>query len=428
MKVYKTLQIILEGEIHLSKTIALAGTLDSKGKEFSYVKEVIESLGFDTLLINTGVFPSEMEADVSNAQVAEAADVEIEQLAKRKDRAEATRVLAEGMEKLLPELYEQGKFDGVLSCGCTGGTSIVTPGMRALPIGVSKVMVSTVASGNTQPYIGTSDLVMIPSIVDVAGLNVISTKVFRQAVFAIAGMLDFQDKALADSDDHKKPLIAASMFGLTTPCINHAKSYLEDRGYEVLIFHATGIGGRTMESLIEEGFFAGVLDITTTEWADELIGGVLNAGPHRLEAAAKANVPQVVSVGAMDMANFGPYESVPEKFAGRKFYKHNPTVTLMRTTTEENKQIGEVLAQKLNMTKGQTTLMLPLKGLSGLDVEGQAFYGPEEDQALFDTLKKQIDSERVTVEEMDTDVNNPKFAEAAAERLIQMIESNKEEK
>lgn len=418
----------MEGEIHLSKTIALAGTLDSKGKEFSYVKEVIESLGFDTLLINTGVFPSEIEADVSNAQVAEAAGVEIEQLAKRKDRAEATKVLAEGMEKLLPKLYEQGKFDGVLSFGGTGGTSIVTPGMRALPIGVPKVMVSTVASGNTQPYIGTSDLVMIPSIVDVAGLNVISTKVFRQAVFAIAGMLDFQDKALADSDDHKKPLIAASMFGLTTPCINHAKSYLEDRGYEVLIFHATGIGGQTMESLIEEGFFAGVLDITTTEWADELIGGVLNAGPHRLEAAAKANVPQVVSVGAMDMANFGPYESVPEKFAGRKFYKHNPTVTLMRTTTEENKQIGEVLAQKLNMTKGQTTLMLPLKGLSGLDVEGQAFYGPEEDQALFDTLKKHIDSKRVTVEEMDTDVNNPKFAEAAAERLIQMIESNKEEK
>lgn len=412
----------------MSKTIALAGTLDSKGKEFSYVKEVIESLGFDTLLINTGVFPSEIEADVSNAQVAEAAGVEIEQLAKRKDRAEATKVLAEGMEKLLPKLYEQGKFDGVLSFGGTGGTSIVTPGMRALPIGVPKVMVSTVASGNTQPYIGTSDLVMIPSIVDVAGLNVISTKVFRQAVFAIAGMLDFQDKALADSDDHKKPLIAASMFGLTTPCINHAKSYLEDRGYEVLIFHATGIGGQTMESLIEEGFFAGVLDITTTEWADELIGGVLNAGPHRLEAAAKANVPQVVSVGAMDMANFGPYESVPEKFAGRKFYKHNPTVTLMRTTTEENKQIGEVLAQKLNMTKGQTTLMLPLKGLSGLDVEGQAFYGPEEDQALFDTLKKHIDSKRVTVEEMDTDVNNPKFAEAAAERLIQMIESNKEEK
>ena len=418
----------MEGEIHLSKTIALAGTLDSKGKEFSYVKEVIESLGFDTLLINTGVFPSEIEADVSNAQVAEAAGVEIEQLAKRKDRAEATRVLAEGMEKLLPELYEQGKFDGVLSFGGTGGTSIVTPGMRALPIGVPKVMVSTVASGNTQPYIGTSDLVMIPSIVDVAGLNVISTKVFRQAVFAIAGMLDFQDKALADSDDHKKPLIAASMFGLTTSCINHAKSYLEDRGYEVLIFHATGIGGQTMESLIEEGFFVGVLDITTTEWADELIGGVLNAGPHRLEAAAKANVPQVVSVGAMDMANFGPYESVPEKFAGRKFYKHNPTVTLMRTTKEENKQIGEVIAQKLNMTKGQTTLMLPLKGLSGLDVEGQAFYGPEEDQALFNTLKKHIDSERVTVEEMDTDVNNPKFAEAAAERLIQMIESNKEEK
>jgi len=412
----------LKGEIYLSKTIALAGTLDSKGKEFLYIKDVIESLGFSTLTINTGVFTAEFEPDISNAEVAKVAGRNIDELAAKQDRAEATEVLAAGMKTLLPRLYEQGKFDGVLSLGGTGGTSMVTPGMRELPVGVPKVMVSTVASGNTQPYVGTSDVMMIPSIVDVAGLNVISTKIFRNAVYAIVGMLDYKDKVKEDVKIDKKPLIAATMFGLTTPCINHAKNYLEDRGFEVLIFHATGIGGQTMENLIEEGFFDGVLDITTTEWADEVVGGVLAAGPHRLEAAAKNNVPQVVSVGAMDMVNFGPYDSVPEKFVGRQFYKHNPTVTLMRTSQKENEEIGEVLSEKLNLTKDHTTVMFPLKGLSGLDVEGKDFYAPEADQALFDTIKKNIDGSKVELVEMDKDVNDPAFAEAAAEKLIQLIE------
>lgn len=411
----------------MPKTIALAGTLDSKGKEFLYAKELIESLGFNTLTINTGVFAPVFEADISSKEVAAAAGKDIDELSAKKDRAEATAALAKGMENVLPELYEQGKFDGVLSFGGSGGTSMVTPAMRALPIGVPKVMVSTLASGNTQPYVGTSDIVMMPSIVDVAGLNVISTNIFRNAVFAICGMLGYKDKAKADTETHQKPLIAASMFGLTTPCINEAKRYLEERGYEVLVFHATGIGGQTMENLVASGYFAGVLDLTTTEWADELMGGVLNAGPHRLDAAAQNGVPQVVSVGAMDMVNFGPYDSVPETFAGRNFYKHNPTVTLMRTTKDENRQIGEVVAEKLNQTTGHTTLMLPLKGLSGLDVDGQAFYGPEEDQMLFDTIKERIDTQKVDIVEMNVDINDVTFAEAAAEKLIQLIERTKTE-
>lgn len=411
----------------MPKTIALAGTLDSKGKEFLYAKELIESLGFNTLTINTGVFAPAFEADISSKEVAAAAGKDIDELSAKKDRAEATAALAKGMENVLPELYEQGKFDGVLSFGGSGGTSMVTPAMRALPIGVPKVMVSTLASGNTQPYVGTSDIVMMPSIVDVAGLNVISTNIFRNAVFAICGMLGYKDKAKADTETHQKPLIAASMFGLTTPCINEAKRYLEERGYEVLVFHATGIGGQTMENLVASGYFAGVLDLTTTEWADELMGGVLNAGPHRLDAAAQNGVPQVVSVGAMDMVNFGPYDSVPETFAGRNFYKHNPTVTLMRTTKDENRQIGEVVAEKLNQTTGHTTLMLPLKGLSGLDVDGQAFYGPEEDQMLFDTIKERIDTQKVDIVEMNVDINDVTFAEAAAEKLIQLIERTKTE-
>lgn len=404
--------------LRLVKTIALAGTFDSKGKEFLYVKELIESLGFQTYTIHTGVFEPFFQPDVPNSEIVAAAGADILRIATQKDRANATATLSRGMEILLPKLYQMGKFDGILSFGGTGGTSIVTPGMRALPIGVPKVMVSTVASGNTEPYVGTSDIMMIPSIVDVAGLNSISTKIFTNAVFAIAGMLNYENNTQLE----KKPLIAATMFGLTTPCINQAKAYLEEKGYEVLIFHATGVGGRTMESLIENGFIDGVLDITTTEWADEIVGGVLAAGPHRLEAAGRNGIPQVVSVGALDMVNFGPFDSVPNQFAGRKFYKHNPTVTLMRTTEEENQQFGQMIADKLNMTNGKTALLLPLKGLSGLDIEGQDFYGPKEDEMLFKTLRQAINQDKVELIEIDTDINHQEFALAAAKKLVELIE------
>ena len=399
------------------KTIAIAGTFDTKGVEYSYIKELIESLGLATFTIHTGVFEPMFEPDVSNKEIAESGGTDIEILVAKKDRALATEVLAKGMEKLVPELYKQGKFDGIISLGGSGGTSLVTPAMRALPIGVPKVMVSTVASGNTFQYVGTSDIVMMPSIVDVAGINSISTKIFTNAVFAIAGMVKFENTKVA----MKKPLVAATMFGVTTPCVSAAVKYLEDRGYEVLVFHATGVGGQTMEALIEDGFIEGVLDLTTTEWADEIVGGVLNAGPHRLEAAGKNNVPQVVSVGAIDMCNFGPYETVPEKFMGRNLYKHNPTVTLMRTTVEENEAIGKKLVEKLNMAKEKTVLFLPLKGVSGIDVEGQVFYGVEEDKMLFDTLRKGVNRNVVEVVEMDCAINDIEFAEAAAQKLIDLM-------
>ena len=407
----------------MTKTIALIGTFDSKGKEFLFVKELIESLGFNTFTIHSGVFEPQFIPDVSNADIALAAGEDIKKIVEQKDRAHATEVLSKGMEILLPKLYKEDKFHGVLSFGGTGGTSIATPGMRALPIGVPKVMVSTVASGNTQPYVGTSDIVMIPSIVDVAGLNTISTKIFTNAVFAICGMLQFEHQMELEH----KPLIAATMFGLTTPCINYAKDYLEARGYEVLIFHATGIGGQTMEHLIENDFFEGVLDITTTEWADETVGGILAAGPHRLEAAAKSGLPQVVSVGAIDMVNFGPRNTVPKQFDGRNFYQHNPTVTLMRTTVEENQFIGKHIADRLNQSNGYTALMFPLKGFSGLDIEGQQFYGPEEDQALISTLKERIDVNKIEIMEENLHVNDKEFAELAAEKLIQLIEKRKGE-
>ena len=398
------------------KTIAILGTFDSKGKEFKFIRDLIELQGVETLCIHTGVFEPQLTPDISNAEVAAAVGVDINEIIQRKDRATATDVLSRGTAKLIPELYAQGKFDGIISIGGSGGTALATPAMQALPIGVPKVMVSTMTSGDISPYVGTSDIVMMPSIVDVEGLNDISMKIFSNAVNAIVGMV----KNYQEVKREGKPLLAATMFGVTTSCIKIAKEHLEKYGYEVLVFHATGAGGKSMEALIEAGYIKGVLDLTTTEWCDEVVGGVLSAGPHRLEAAAKAGIPQVVSVGALDMVNFGPFETVPAKFKDRNLYKHNPTVTLMRTTSEELREIGSAIADKLNMTQGKTTVMIPLKGLSAIDVEGQVFYDPEADEALFETLYDKLD-EKVEFIELNFAINDEKFAIAAANRLIQLL-------
>lgn len=399
------------------KTVAIAGTFDSKHLEFAYLQEIIQSLGLKTFMIHTGVFESKLAADVSNEAIASAVGENIKEIAAKKDRALATDVLSRGLEKLLPKLYEEGKFDGIISCGGTGGTSLVTPGMRALPIGVPKVMVSTVAAGDVSMYVGTSDIFMYPSIVDVAGLNSISTKIFTNAALAIAGMVKFEINKVTE----KKPLIAASMFGVTTPCVNQAREYLEKQGYEVLTFHATGTGGKAMESLIRDGYIAGVFDITTTEWCDELMGGNMAAGDKRLEAAALGGVPQVVSVGALDMVNFGPISTVPEKYNGRNFYKHNPTVTLMRTTMDENRSLGLAIAEKLNMCKAKAAFLLPLKGVSMIDAPGQPFYGPEEDAILFKTLKENITNPLVEIIEVDANINDIEFSSAAAGKLVELL-------
>lgn len=404
------------------KIIAIAGTFDTKGKEYLYVKELVEQHGMNALTIHTGVFEPLFAPDVSNIEVAAAAGYDIAEIVQRRDRAMATEALSRGMEKLVPKLYEEGRFDGILSFGGSGGTSMVTPAMRALPIGVPKVMVSTMASGNVAQYVGTSDIVMMPAVVDVAGLNTISRVVYQNAVNAIAGMVEGRS---GEPTKDQKPLIAATMFGVTTPCVERAKSYLEEQGYEVLVFHATGVGGRTMEDLIRAGFFTGVLDLTTTEWCDEVAGGVLTAGPHRCEAAALAGIPQVVSVGAADMVNFGPIDTVPDQYKNRNLYQHNPTVTLMRTTVEENRKVAEHIAEKLNMATAPLALMLPLGGVSGIDVPGQPFYGPEEDKVLFDTLKARITSDKVEMVEMNCDINSGDFAVAAAQKLIALMEAAK---
>ena len=376
------------------KTVAIIGTFDTKGEEFAYVKARFEELGINTLTIHCGVFDPQTMPDVPNTEVAAAVDIEMSTIVEKKDRAFATETMTRGVEKLLPTLYANGRFDGVFSMGGSGGTTIATAGMRKLPIGVPKVMVSTMASGDTSPYIGASDIAMFPSIVDVAGINSFSATIFNNAIAAMTGMLEH----VAPKHEDNKPLVAATMF------------------------HATGTGGKCMEALVNGGFIKGVLDLTTTEWCDEVVGGVLAAGPDRCSAAALNGVPAVVSVGADDMVNFGPWETVPEQYKSRNLYKHNPTVTLMRTTAEENEQIGHAIAEKVNMSIGPCAVMLPLKGVSMIDAEGQPFYGPEEDAALFKTLKDEIDPAKAEVVEMDAHVNDDEFAIAAAQKLIDLME------
>jgi uncharacterized protein (UPF0261 family) len=278
-------------------------------------------------------------------------------------------------------------------------------------------MVSTMASGNTEPYVGASDITMMYSVADIAGLNRISRQIIGNAVGAVCGMAE---QTIPEGDD--RPLVAATMFGVTTPCVTAVREHLEDAGYEVVSFHATGSGGRAMEGLIEDGFIAGVADITTTEWCDELVGGVLSAGPTRLDAAAEAGLPQVVSCGALDMVNFGPMDSVPETFQDRTLYKHNAQVTLMRTTPEECAELGRIIAEKLNATTGPTVLMLPLRGVSMIDAPDQPFYDPEADAALFEALRDHLDTDVVDLVEIDAHINDAAFAEAYAKRLIRLLD------
>jgi len=408
------------------KKIAVVGTFDTKGKEFEYLIRCIQRNGGQVLTIDTGIKDAPtFTPDISRNEVAERGGSSITELVKKNDRGEAVDVMMKGAAQIVASLYEQGEIAGIISLGGSAGTTIGTYAMRALPVGVPKFMVSTVASGDTRAYIGEKDIAMMYSIVDISGINRISEAILSNAAHAITGMVNFYNQ-----EDHSdsKPMIAATMFGVTTPCVTEAKEYLESKGYEVLVFHATGSGGRSMESLIEGGFIAGVLDITTTELADELAGGVFSAGPDRLLAAGRKGIPQVVSLGALDMVNFGPMETVPEKCKKRKLYKHNATVTLMRTTKEENAQLGKIISEKLNQSRGPCSLFVPLNGVSFIDAEGKPFYGKEEDQALFESIRKHLDPSKVELIELENNINDKSFALAMAQKLehmLQMEGSNK---
>ena len=400
-------------------TVVIVGTLDTKGEEIGFARDVLTAEGVAVHVIDTGVVGEPgIEPDTSASEVAEAAGTTLEHLRDEADRGEAMEAMGEGATAIAERMHEAGDLDGIMGLGGSGNTSIATTAMRALPVGVPKLMVSTMASGDTEPYVGARDIMMLYSVADIEGLNQLSRQVIANAALAMVGMVTNEP----DVDVESKPTIGITMFGVTTPCAKTARAYLEDRGYETIVFHATGTGGRAMENLIEEGVINGVLDITTTEWADELVGGNLNAGPERLDAAGEAGIPQVVSTGALDMVNFGPRESVPTEFDDRLFHIHNPQVTLMRTTPDENAELGGIIGEKLNAASGQTALALPLGGVSMLDVEGEDFHDPDADTALFDVLRATIDDD-IDLMEMETDINDDAFAEAMAETLDEYMQA-----
>ncbi|PJF48290.1 MAG: UPF0261 family protein [Chloroflexi bacterium] len=407
-------------------TVVLIGTFDTKGAEFDFVRKRIRQHGAEVILVDAGVLGApQIKPTIPREEVARAAGAEIRALATSGDRGAAVMTMARGAAEIAKRLYAEQKLDGIMGMGGSGNSSIAAAAMRELPVGVPKLIVSTLASGDTRPYVGANDVTLMYSVVDIAGVNRVSERILSNAAAAIAGMAAAYAKRKRASKS--KPLIGATMFGVTTPCVNAARAWLEERGYEVLVFHATGTGGQSMEALVKGGFLAGVLDITTTELADELVGGVLSAGPERLEAAGKLGVPQVVSLGALDMVNFGPLDTVPEQFRGRNLYQHNAAVTLMRTTAEECAELGRIIARKLNLASGPTAVFIPLKGVSMIATQGKPFYDPEADAALIRELKANLRAD-IPVREMDTDINDPQFAQAMARELDRMIAGAKEKK
>jgi uncharacterized protein (UPF0261 family) len=397
-------------------TVVLVGTLDTKGVEYAFLRERLLERGVEVVVVDAGVHaPVGLAADVSRAEVARAAGADTAVLAAGGDRGAAVTAMGAGAEAVIRDLHAAGRLDGILALGGSGGSSIAARAMRALPVGVPKLLVSTVASGDTRPYVGAVDVTMMYSVVDIAGVNRVSARIMANAAGAIAGMVGATVPALDD-----KPLVGATMFGVTTPCVTTARARLEELGYEVLVFHATGAGGQSMEALARGGFLAGVLDATTTELADELVGGVLSAGPDRLEAAGAVRLPQVVSLGALDMVNFGPRETVPPEFEERNLYVHNPTVTLMRTTAEECGELGRTIGRKLSAARGATAVFVPLGGVSMIDVPGQPFHDPVADAALVAGLKETLNP-RVELHERSEDINDPAFATAMADRLHELI-------
>jgi uncharacterized protein (UPF0261 family) len=397
-------------------TVVLVGTLDTKGVEYAFLRERLFERGVDVVVVDAGVHePVGLDADVSREEVARAVGADPAALAAAGDRGAAVTAMGAGAEAVVLELHAAGRLDGILALGGSGGSSIAARAMRALPVGVPKLLVSTVASGDTRPYVGAVDVTMMYSVVDIAGVNRVSARIMANAAGAIAGMVGATVPALDE-----KPLVGATMFGVTTPCVTTARARLEELGYEVLVFHATGAGGQSMEALARGGFLVGVLDATTTELADELVGGVLSAGPDRLEAAGAAGLPQVVSLGALDMVNFGPRETVPSAFEGRNLYVHNPTVTLMRTTATECAELGRTIGRKLAAATGPTVVFVPLGGVSMIDVAGQPFHDPEADAALVAGLKETLgDTE---LHELSENINDPAFAIAMADRLHELIQ------
>ncbi|MGW3188289.1 Tm-1-like ATP-binding domain-containing protein [Streptomyces ardesiacus] len=401
-------------------TVVLLGTLDTKGAEYAWLAERLRGHGVDVVTVDVGPL-SDAAADVTAAEVARAAGADLAALRAAGDRGRAMEAMAAGAARTVTGLHAAGRLDGVLAVGGSGGTSVASRAVQELPVGVPKLLVSTMAAGDVTPYVGAVDVTLMYAVVDVAGINSLSEQVFGNAAAGVSAMArEYARRRAAPATGHR-PLVGLSMFGLTTPAVDEAREELDRLGYEPLVFHATGAGGRTLEKLAGDGRFAGVLDLTTTELADDLVGGVLSAGPRRLEAAGARGVPQVVSPGALDMVNFGPRATVPARFDDRTFVVHNPTVTLMRTTPAENAELGRRIGAKLAAARGPVTVFLPLRGVSGVDRDGGPFRDAEADAALFAALREALAGSAVEVVEDDAHINDPGFGRRAAHRLHELI-------
>ena len=401
--------------------MVLIGTLDTKGVEYEFARNRFQKAGLKTILINAGILgQSPIQSDVTNEQVALAGSSDLQTLKTKNDRGFAVSVMTKGVNQIVQDLYKKGELDAIFALGGSGGSTISSFAMRNLPIGVPKVLVSTLVSSNAASFVGESDMALFASVVDIAGVNSLSAKVIANAVDATIGMVNGEK---VDIKNNRK-LVAASMFGVTTQCVTDARKILEENDLEVITFHMTGTGGKSMENLIRQGFINAVLDVTTTEICDEIVGGTLSAGPDRLTAAVDMKIPQVVSVGALDMVNFGSKNTVPEKFKNRNLYVHNENVTLMRTTPEECEKIALDIATKLNKATSPVTLFLPLKGVSAIAIKGGVFFDQEADDALFSTLRKNVGN-NVELVELDCAINDNDFSTAIANKLIQLVKVGK---
>jgi uncharacterized protein (UPF0261 family) len=400
----------------MNRYILIIGTFDTKGEELIFLRDQILARNQRVRILDAGILqPSPPQVDISNEKVADAGGESLRKLVLQKDRGQGVAAMGRGAAKITRELFEKGEVLGVISLGGGSGTVIGTSAMKTLPVGVPKVMVSSMASGNVRPYVGISDISMMYSVVDISGLNRISKRILRNAAASICGMVEGREEIVSGD----RPLIATTMFGVTTPCVTEAKRILEENGYEVLVFHANGPGGMAMEHLIEEGQIQAVLDITTTELPDELLGGKGTAGPHRLEKAGEMGIPQVVVPGAMDMVNYFP-DAIPPRFRDRLLYQHNPATSLMRTNAEENRQLGEIMGRKLSRAKGPTIVYIPLGGFSAIDAPGQPFFDPDANRSFIEALKKNLPS-RIPVIEKGAHINDPSFARELAEALLDLM-------
>ena len=405
------------GRFVMARSVTIIATLDTKGHEAAYVARLIRGAGVEARLVDVGAGgPPSVDCDVPRESIAAFHPQGASAVLSETDRGAAVSAMSEALVIFLSNEHAAGRIAGVLGLGGSGGTALIAPALRALPIGLPKLIASTVASGNTAPYVGSSDLVLMPSVVDIAGLNVVSRQVLANAAHAVVGMVSHE---LAD--DGGKPAIGLTMFGVTTPCVTAARERLEADGNDVLVFHATGTGGQAMEKLVDSGLIGGVIDATTTEVADEIVGGVFRAGPDRFDAILRRQVPYVVSLGALDMVNFGALDTVPAEFRSRKLHVHNANVTLMRTMPDENRRAAAWIATKLNRSSAPLIVLVPEGGVSALDAPGQPFHDPAADAALFDECEQRlVITPTRQFRRLPLHINDPAFAIALVDAYYEV--------